>query len=84
MKQEMMGWQWHQLEHTQITCTLLQTDNHISTLSLNFYGLDSGCSSCHPTNSVKALKPQNLYNLSLSFFAKQVEVKRKPIKLRRI
>jgi len=26
MKQEMMGWQWHQLDHMQIICTLLQTD----------------------------------------------------------
>jgi len=23
----MMGWQWHQLEHMQIICTTLQTDN---------------------------------------------------------
>jgi len=23
MKQEMMGWQWHQLNHVQIVCTLL-------------------------------------------------------------
>jgi len=22
MKQEMMGWQWHQLDHVQIICTL--------------------------------------------------------------
>jgi len=28
MKQEMMGWQWHQLDHMQIICTLLQIDNH--------------------------------------------------------
>jgi len=27
MKQEMMGWQWHQLDHIQIICTVLQTDN---------------------------------------------------------
>jgi len=27
----MMGWQWHQLDHVQIICTLLQTDNHVST-----------------------------------------------------
>jgi len=26
-----MGWQWHQLDHMQIICTLLQTDNHAST-----------------------------------------------------
>jgi len=32
----MMGWQWHQLDHMQIICTSLQTDNHTSTLSLNF------------------------------------------------
>ena len=35
-------------------CTSLQTDNHASTLPLSF--LQSGCPSCHPTNSVKALK----------------------------
>jgi len=32
-----MGWQLHQLDHKQIICTLLQTDNHTSTLSLNFF-----------------------------------------------
>jgi len=30
----MMGWQWHQLDHMQIICTSLQTDNHASTLPL--------------------------------------------------
>jgi len=24
----MMGWQWHQLDHMQIICTSLQTNNH--------------------------------------------------------
>ena len=43
LKQEMMGWQWDQLEHMQIICTTLQTDNHASTPSLNF--LQAGCSS---------------------------------------
>jgi len=39
MKQEMMGRQWHQLNHTQIICTSLQIDNHASTTSLkNFTG----------------------------------------------
>jgi len=38
LKQEMMGWQWHQLDHIQIICTSLQADNHTSTPSLNFYG----------------------------------------------
>jgi len=37
----MMGWQWHQLDHMQIICTLLQTDNHASTSPLSFYRLDT-------------------------------------------
>jgi len=41
MKQEMMGWQWHQLDCMQIICTLLKTDNHASTSSLSFYRLDA-------------------------------------------
>jgi len=32
MKQEMVGWQWHQLDHLQIICTSLQTDDHASTI----------------------------------------------------
>ena len=49
-----MGWQLHQLDHRQITCTLLQTDNHASTSSpICFTGqMISG----RPTNSVKTLK----------------------------
>jgi len=35
-------------------CTSLQTDNHASYPPLSF--LQAGCSSCRPTNSVKALK----------------------------
>ena len=46
-------WQWHQLGHMQV-CTSLQADNHANTPPLSF--LQAGCSSCHPTNSVKALK----------------------------
>ena len=46
-------WQWHQLGHMQV-CTSLQTDNYASTTPLTF--LQSGCPSCRPTNSVKALK----------------------------
>jgi len=46
-------WQWHQLGHMQV-CTSLQTDNHANTPPLVF--LQAGCPSCHPTNSVKALK----------------------------
>jgi len=39
-------------------CTSLQTDNHTSTPPLSF--LQAGCPSCHPTNSVKALKAKEL------------------------
>jgi len=31
----MMGWQWHQLDHMQIICISLQTDNHASTSPLS-------------------------------------------------
>jgi len=43
MKQEMMGWQWQQLDNMQIICISLQTDNHANTSPLNF--LQAGCSS---------------------------------------
>jgi len=46
-------WQWHQLGYMQV-CTSHQTDNHASTPPLSF--LQAGCPSCHPTNSVEALK----------------------------
>jgi len=36
-----MGWQWHQLDHMQIICTSLQTDNHTSTPPLSFYRPDA-------------------------------------------
>jgi len=31
-----LGWQWCQLYHMQTVCTLLQTNNHTKTSSLNF------------------------------------------------
>ena len=33
--------QWHQLDHMQIICISLQTDNHVSTLPLSFYKPDA-------------------------------------------
>ena len=45
-------WQWHQLDHMQV-CISLLTDNHASLVFLQ-----AGCPSCHPTNSVKALKAE--------------------------
>jgi len=50
-------WQWHQLGHMQV-CISLRTDNHASTPPLSF--LQTGCPSCRPTNSVKALKAEVL------------------------
>ena len=46
-------------------CTSHQTDNHASTPPLIF--LQTGCPSCHPTNSVKALKANTKYILSKSW-----------------
>jgi len=46
-------WQWHRLGHMQV-CISLQTDYLARTPPLSF--LQAGCPSCHPTNSVKALK----------------------------
>jgi len=47
------GWQWHQLDHMQTTCTSFQTGNHINTSSLHFYRLDA-CRDAQAT--VSALK----------------------------
>jgi len=60
MMQEVMGWHWHQLDHMQVICTLLQIDNYTSTSSLNFYGPDA----LPATNSVKVpkAKPVRLFN----------------------
>ena len=46
-------WQWHQLGHMQV-CNSLQTDTTPAPHHSVF--LRAGCPSCHPTNSVKALK----------------------------
>jgi len=48
MKQKMMGWQRHQLGLTQIICTSIQTDNHASASSLDFYSPDA-VTDAHPT-----------------------------------
>jgi len=38
---QVLGRQWHQLDHLQAICTSLQRDNHTNTLSLNFYRPDA-------------------------------------------
>jgi len=43
MKQEVMWWQWHQMDHMQMICTSIQSADHGSTSSLKF--LHAGFSS---------------------------------------
>ena len=54
VKQEVTGWYWHQLDHMQIICTSLQTDNHASTAHHHSIFSQAGRSSWCPTNSAKA------------------------------
>ena len=54
------------LGHMQV-CTMLQTDNHANTSPLSF--LQAGCPSCHPTNSVKALKANDACQNSTKYNA---------------
>jgi len=51
LEQEMMGWQWHQLNHMQIICISLQTDKHASTSPLSFYRPDA-LPATNPTASI--------------------------------
>jgi len=41
MKQEILWWQWHQLDHMQFICTSLQTYSHASTSLLYFLQVDA-------------------------------------------
>jgi len=54
-------------------CTSLQTDNHANTSLLSF--LQAGCPSCHPTNSVKALKAKALKAKALKAKALKAEIR---------
>ena len=51
MKQEMTGWQWHHLDHMQITCNSLQI-----TMTLPHNSVFTGWMPFLSPNSVKALK----------------------------
>jgi len=59
MKQQMVGWQWLELNHVETIFTSLQTDNHASNSSLSFS--HAGCSS-KPSHWV--CKPAYLVPLS--------------------
>ena len=63
LKQEMMGWQWHQLNHNANHLHLApdrQPRQHLITP----YFLQGGCPSCRPTNSVKSLKAKTRHSLT--------------------
>ena len=51
LKQEMTGRQWHQLNHMQIICTSLKTDNHASTSSLHIFYRPDALPAPQPTAS---------------------------------
>jgi len=61
LEQKMMGWQWHHVDHMQIICILLQTDNHTSSSSFRFYKSTNGCrkTSFEPLN-VRIARKKNL------------------------
>jgi len=59
LKQETVGGSGISSTIMQV-CTSLQTDNHTSTPPLLCF-LQAGCPSCHPTNSVKALKAKSVH-----------------------
>jgi len=61
LEQEMMRWQWHQLNHMQITCTSHQAGNHISTSPQSFYRPDA-LPAAQPTAS-KHWKDNNNNNI---------------------
>ena len=61
LEQEMMGWQWHQLDHMQIICTSLQTDNHASTSPLRFFRLDA-LPAAQPTVSKQGRHIENAFS----------------------
>jgi len=53
MKQGMIRWQWHLLDHTQIICISLQTDNHASNSSLSFVQFLMPSQQCQSTEGKK-------------------------------
>jgi len=56
MKQEMIGWQWHQLDHICLCKSFAPCFRQITSPAPHHLILQAGCSSWCPTNSVKTLK----------------------------
>jgi len=55
-----MGRQWHQLDHTQIICTSLQTDNNVNTSPSGFCRLDA-LPAAQPTALTTIQQQQRFY-----------------------
>jgi len=51
MKQEMMLWQWHQLDNMQIVCTYMNEQMNTSTPSLDFFNEPDALPATQPTVS---------------------------------
>ena len=69
----MIGWQSHQLDNMQIICTSLQTDNYVSTSSLN---LQARCSSWRSRTGSRHYKSFCLGELTKSGVSMVKEAKR--------
>ena len=68
MKQEMT--EWHQLDHMQIICTSLQTDNYESTSPLTFYRPDTLPAAQPSVKTLKALTHIHIYTSEINRWIK--------------
>jgi len=60
----MMGWQYSIscMDHKQVICTLLQTENHVSTSSFNFYRPDTLPATQPTTSQAHSTQGETLIN----------------------
>ena len=72
-----MGWQWHQLDHMQIICISLQTDNHASTLPLSFFYRSDALPATQPTAS-KQWRQKLIVNQTYHVNYKQGQIRLHP------
>jgi len=73
-----MGWQRHQLDHMQITCTSLQTDNHASASLLNFFTGQMlflmPNQQCQSTEGSQPVKSSNILHTSALSYTRQCHI----------
>ena len=71
-----MGWQRHQLDHMQITCTSLQTDNHASASLLNFFTGQMlflmPSQQCQSTEGSQPVKSSNILHTSALSYTRHI------------